>query len=259
MKQVKQRSQQWGKKQLACAVVAVLGISAGTAAADITSTVTRSPPAEGSQNIMVMFDETAEEVMVMPGTPYWYRGVTYSVLSDDAMSLVFGASSYGDTMPTGIPVVRHMAAPLLATVCDIRNSTNNCMSMEVALEFDTPTPVFGFGYGFNDINQPQNDKTAHKIGSVTLYNEDGHVIKHAKLNGSRLYCCTEGRFDYAAKGKRGDKHHYHSHRHNPQWGEVAKAVIKFSHDYTPFLPGVSPPMEGPMKFFGIDNVSYTLP
>lgn len=211
------------------------------AAADVTTCISQPPALAGWVSVMVTFDPSSELCDQAPSgapcgtTPFTYRGVDYETPSTDWMSFVFDV---------GIPVVRHLTAPLLATVCD--TDMGDCGFMSLELVFEDPTPFFGFGYGYNDLNQPQDGKSVRKIGQVTLYNEYGRTIHRTNLDASRLYCCTEGRFDFRAKGK-GTRRF------------VKTAVIEFAHDYTPFLPGVSPPEEGQIKFFGIDNVSYATP
>jgi len=243
----------------ACAVVLMIAAGGVPAArADVTACVYEPPSAAGAENVMVGFDDICDEapceLLISPHDPHTYRQVSYELLTPDAMSLVFGDSDYADVfeapLPTGVPVVRNMTAPLLATICD--TTTAACDSLKLKLEFDDPTPVFGFGYGFNDLEQPQNGLPTRSIGEVRLYNEYGRLIRRTKLRASRLYCCTEGRFDYAAP-LAGKWHRW------DDWWSVKTAIIEFTYDYVPFFPGVSPPMEYPLKFFGIDNVSYSIP
>lgn len=220
--------------------------------ADSALCITQPPALAGSESVMVTF-ETDEELCgdYYPCTPpddpttsFHYRGVEYdTTLNLNWVTFVFNQP---------IPVVRYMTAPVLANTCD--DSEGSCGPLRLRLTFDDPTPFFGFGYGFNDLNQDQDGTSTHNIGKVTLYNDAGSVIYRDKLKASRLLCCTEGRFDFTAKGNYAPKGTGMDTRRF-----VSTAVIEFSYDYVPFVPGVSPPEEGTTKFFGIDDVSYAIP
>jgi hypothetical protein len=217
--------------------------------AEVAMCITQPPALVGYESVMVTFDPN--EDLCDPGTEHCerygpidsYLGVTYEALGSDSMSLVFGDSDYGLGYPTGIPVVRNMTAPLFATICI---APEGCPSIRLRLTFDDPTPFFGFGYGFNDMNQRQDGTSTPKIGKVILYNADGKVLRRINLRATRNLCCTEGRFDYKARGIGVGTRRF-----------IAMAEIEFKYDYTPFMPGDAT-MVGP-EFFGIDNVNYAIP
>ena len=219
---------------------------------DITATVTQPPPAQGSKNVLVTFGELATDPATP--TPFTHRGVTYTTLKDGGsgnepfpMSVVIGKDTSGD-WPVGIPVTRFLETPLLATVDFLQTPGGKPTTLAIQLDFEKPTPFFGFGYGFNALDQNQMGNKTPTIGKVILKNRLGKKIAVRSLRASRLYCCTEGRFDYTTK-----------HRGSAAYGHVKTAIIKFKYDYKPFQPGVSPPQEAGVKFFGIDSVSYSIP
>lgn len=185
-----------------------------------------------------------------------YRGVTYKALPKGsmAMSVVIGGTGddglFGDD-PDGEhgsglfdckPVTRYVKTPLLATMGPAKLPM---IGLEIV--FDEPTPVFGFGFGFNDLNQKTDGVRTGPVGWVTLYDGYGKrekVIHVQPLFASRLLCCTEGDFDYVVHGK-----HLYKDR-----GEVTRAVIRLTADYIPFDPSTGE--AGDIKFLGIDWVRY---
>jgi len=114
------------------------------------------------------------------------------------------------------------------------------------LDFDKPTPLFGFGLGFNDRRQVPDGSQLPDIGSVLLEFSNGNS-EVLPLSASRVLCCTEGRFDYsdADDGVVGN-------------GLVESATIVLNYNYEPFFPGSGFPGDYfGLKFMGIDDVTYS--
>jgi len=173
-----------------------------------------------------------------------HRGVTYTPLNyPESFSVVIGGT-FDDTLGFGDlfdcrPVTRFVKTPLLATIADA-----DAPYVGVEIRFDEPTPIFGFGFGYNDYAQKTDGKLTGPVGMVTLYNAHDRVIRKSPLFASRLYCCTEGKFDYVAHERR--------HRH----GLVSRAVIKLTRDFVPFDPATGLPGDLAPKFLGVDWVRY---
>lgn len=224
--------------------------------------------AGGGQNVMVTFDDPTffaqgDFAIQCPSgedaspriTPFTYypqdaseAGVDVTTEGDALMSIAIGpefSEALACGMPAG-PLVRFVKSPLLATL-----GSPDAGLMSLRFSFHTPTPIFGFGLGFNasDADQPKDGSPTHrKVATVRLYDEEGREIGKYPLYASRLFCCTETRFDYSYcdnKARRGKRSY------------VAEAVIDFEYDYIPFHPtDPTPGAIGP-KFFGIDDLTYS--
>jgi hypothetical protein len=130
---------------------------------------------------------------------------------------------------------------MLATVIGLNPGGSDDIILQ--LDFGTPTPWLGFGFGFNDYAQPQDGSFTGKVGTVDLFDAASANIASYDLVASRLYCCTENRFDYSNAVSAA--------------GYVQQAVITFDYDYLPFNPANG--QAGEIKFLGLDNVSYFVP
>jgi hypothetical protein len=200
-------------------------------------------PEEVARNILVTFGELAveEDPRATATEPIQHRGVTYSLGRGDMILVVGGPSDdkwgFGNLLDNR-PITRYVKTPLLAGT-----SFDLSAPIRVVMEFEQPTPIIGFGYGFNSLLQPTDGSRTGVIGWVTLFNPDGHVIGLYPLIASRVLCCTEGQFDYA------DGRRFMGNR-----GLVGKVFVELTASYTPFDPQTGE--EGNMKFFGIDWVRY---
>ena len=191
------------------------------------------PLPEGGENIMVTFDE------LDPSTsfPLTFRGVTYSLIE-----------GYGQLIwnVPGLPNTRHVKSPMLANTAIVEQVGSPTNLISVRLGFDTPTPFFGFGMGFNDRLNLPNGAQLTDIGSVILTFSNGEQ-ETFQLSASRVLCCTETRFDYAdsTDGIVGN-------------GLVESAIITLDYRYEPFSPGSGYPGDPFIfKFMGIDDVTYS--
>lgn len=204
------------------------------------------------RNYMVTFDGQATQPPTLTPITYSPDGaiestVTFTTLSGFSTVIdpdVDQTLGEGMDLPGG-PLTRFVNSPLLATLGSID------YPLIVQIDFTTPTRVFGFGLGYNDLEQPQDGSpTLKRVGLVELYDETDDVIGEFPLYPTRLFCCTEIRFDYSqcdSKSLEDEDEGEH--------GLVATAVINFDYDYTPFEPATGE--EGETKFMGLDNLTYS--